>query len=102
MGKNCIKNIIFDLGAVLFNIDHSLTIKSFRDLGIHDLVSLYSENSHHVIFDQYEKGEVSTSQFISKIREYMPLSVSDKDLAKAWNTMLLDFPQTSIDLCFPD
>jgi putative hydrolase of the HAD superfamily len=98
MNKNCIKNIIFDLGAVLFNIDHALTIKSFEDLGIQDLDSLYSENNHHVIFDQYEKGEVSTSRFIEKIREYMPLSVSEKDVAKAWNTMLLDFPQTSFDL----
>lgn len=98
MRKNYIRNIIFDLGKVLFNVDYSLTIKSFEDLGIQDLGSLYAENSHHVIFDQYERGEVSTSQFTAKIREYMPVSVSDRDVANAWNTMLLDFPQTSIDL----
>ena len=29
-----IKNIIFDYGAVIFDIDHQLTIQAFKDIGL--------------------------------------------------------------------
>jgi len=93
-----IKNIIFDLGAVLFSIDHSLTIKSFESLGINDFTSFFSKKKQDPIFDQYEQGEVSTSQFLQKIKEHLPKSTSNNDIVKAWNSMLLSFPITSIEL----
>lgn len=98
MRLNNIKNIIFDLGAVLFTIDYSLTIKSFEALGIHDFNSAFSKKRQDPIFDQYELGTVSTSQFIKRIRGYLPDSTCDNNIVKAWNAMLLKLPQSSIDL----
>ncbi|HIA36057.1 MAG TPA: HAD family phosphatase [Flavobacteriales bacterium] len=98
MYLNNIKNVIFDLGAVLFTIDYSLTIKSFEALGIHDFTSFFSKKRQDSIFDQYELGAVSTSQFLKRIKEYLPESTSNNDIVKAWNAMLLKFPQSSIEL----
>jgi len=98
MHNNYIKNIIFDLGAVLFTIDYTLTIKSFEDLGISDVSSFFSKKMQDPIFDHYEIGAVTTKQFSEKLREHLPASTSNKDIVNAWNAMLLSFPLSSIKL----
>ena len=40
---NNIKNIIFDLGGVILNLDYSNTIKEFNKLGVFNFEKLYSQ-----------------------------------------------------------
>ena len=40
-----IKNILFDLGGVLYHIDYGLTIKAFENLGIKNFHEHFSQQA---------------------------------------------------------
>lgn len=87
-----IKNIIFDLGGVIINIDYHLTIDAFKKIGFRNFDSVFTQASQLGIFDQLDKGLITPDEFRSKIRKFSENSYSDKQLDEAWNAMLLDFP----------
>lgn len=93
-----IDNIIFDLGGVLIDIDYQLTIDAFRVLGVSDLALNYSQAMQTSVFDRYETGEISTQQFINKLKEHFPDEVTPNQLVHAWNKMILDFPRKKLSL----
>lgn len=90
------KNIIFDFGAVLINIDISLTKKAFTELGVIDFNQIYSHQSQQEIFDLFEKGHLSESAFYESIRKITGLALSDHSIKYAWNALLLDLPMHRI------
>ncbi len=93
-----IKNIIFDLGGVILNISYELSIKSFIDLGVKDFDKLFSQASQSKLFDKFDKGEITPEQFRNEIKLMSGINLSDKQIDKAWNSMLLDFPPERLDL----
>ncbi|MEQ8523016.1 MAG: HAD-IA family hydrolase, partial [Vicingaceae bacterium] len=94
-----IDNIILDLGGVLLNIDHRITQQAFIDMGIADFDDLYSQSRQNGIFDRYEKGLISTDDFISFIQELFPDEIpSDSAIVQAWNAMILDFPEDRLKM----
>ncbi|PLW95483.1 MAG: HAD family phosphatase [Marinilabiliales bacterium] len=93
-----IKNIIFDLGGVLLNIDFALTQKAFSELGMENALVKFSQHMQLGFFDQLDRGEISDEEFISKVKSEMPSGTSDEDIRQAWNAMLLDFPQQNYNL----
>lgn len=93
-----IKNIIFDFGGVLLNIDYHLTEAAFRKLGFSDFDILYSQQRQSDLFDRLEKGEISENEFIDSIKKFGPEKVREEDIRMAWNAMLLDFPDEVTDV----
>ncbi|MEO6882484.1 MAG: HAD family phosphatase [Bacteroidia bacterium] len=96
--NSSVKNIIFDLGVVLLNIDYSLTQKAFRQLGITDFDALYSQLHQDKIFDDFEKGLISAAEFRNTLRKISDKNWSDAQIDAAWNAMLLDFPEKRLQL----
>lgn len=92
------KNIIFDLGGVILNLDYQLTISAFEKLGSGDFEAKYSQLQQVDLFDEYERGEMSSSSFRKGIREVFGLSLSDEEIDTAWNAMLLDLPIERLQL----
>jgi putative hydrolase of the HAD superfamily len=95
---NKYKNIIFDLGGVLLNIDHSLTIKAFFDLGLKNFAELFSSAQQKQLFDLYEKGDISSRNFRDQIKTYCNNTIDDTSIDAAWNAMLLDLPPERLHL----
>ena len=93
-----VKNIIFDLGGVILNIDYNITAKAFQNLGIEEYNELYTQFNQIDIFDKLEKGEIKPSFFYNKIRELAKKDFTDKQIQNAWNAMLLDFPIKRLEL----
>ena len=93
-----LKNIIFDLGGVILNIDFQKTVEAFRKLGIADIDKMYSGYAQYDFFDAFDKGLISPLQFRDKVRTYIPKSVTNEEIDEAWNKMLLDFPAERINL----
>jgi HAD superfamily hydrolase (TIGR01509 family) len=81
-----IKNIIFDFGDIFINLDKEATFKELAKLGIDQISEDMMAVAH-----QYEKGEVSTDDFIEFFRE--KIKRSKEELVFAWNAILLDFPK---------
>ena len=92
-----IKNIIFDLGGVILNLDYSRTIKEFNKLGLFNFESLYSQKKQSGIFDDFEKGEISIEKFIYSINNTTKLNIKKTDFRYAWNAMLLDLPKERLE-----
>lgn len=81
-----IKNIILDFGDIFIDLDKSATPKALRKLGLETHTPALE-----ILFNDYEKGLLSSSKFLSELSNYIP-SASEQDLVAAWNCILLDFP----------
>jgi len=93
-----IKNIIFDLGGVILNIDIKRTENALRELGI-DNFSQYVRQSHLLsFFKDYEAGKIDDAAFIRAIQSLSRQALKEEAIVNAWNALLLDFPAERIEL----
>jgi glucose-1-phosphatase len=88
-----IKNIIFDLGGVLLNLDYQLTKDEFIKLGVKDYDNHFTQAKQIELFDLYETGKISESDFHIELKLLTGISASTEQIIFAWNAMLLDFPK---------
>jgi glucose-1-phosphatase len=87
-----VKNIIFDLGGVIINLDISATIKAFQALGVSDFPTIYTQLQQHPLFDLFDKGLITETDFYTQLCSIIQIPLSYSDFKMAWNAMLLDFP----------
>lgn len=90
------RNIIFDLGGVILNIDYHKTELAFINLGIINFNELYSQIHANTFFEDFEKGKIEPALFIRQLKTYAP-GLSEEEITSAWNGMLLDFPAGRIE-----
>lgn len=93
-----IKNIIFDLGAVIININPELTAKAMKNLGFNDFEKSYSLFKQTDIFDKLEKGLINADYLRNELRKQVKSEITHQSFDKAWGEMLLDFPKERINL----
>lgn len=94
---NKIQNIIFDLGGVLLNIDYNLTREGFENLGVVGFDEMYSQATADKLFQKLETGEISEEDFYKELNRCTGLNLSPMEIQQAWNAMLLDFREESLD-----
>jgi putative hydrolase of the HAD superfamily len=86
-----IKNIIFDLGGVLFSINYDRTFVQLGKLVGHDLsVGSWPDWFKNLVI-QYETGQIKTENFLLTLqmkRNRVPIPHGN-ELVKAWNSMLI-------------
>ena len=93
-----IKNIIFDLGAVIINIDPERSRKSLDNISGGNYENDMKELVEGNFFEQYEKGEISTNDFVDTLAEALMQNASEAEIKKIWNMTLLDIPQARMDV----
>ncbi|HPT03952.1 MAG TPA: HAD family phosphatase, partial [Bacteroidales bacterium] len=93
-----IKNIIFDFGGVVIDIDFQAAANSFKKLGISDFSRMYSQISQVQLFDRFEKGMLSPQEFRTELKIFLPSEISDNQIDAAWNSMILNIPAKRVDL----
>ncbi len=93
-----IKNIIFDLGGVIEDIDYNRTIDAFKGLGINDFEALYTQANQVNIFDRLDRGEFSYEEFRKELCLITGLYLKDKQIDDAWNAMILKLPYSRLKL----
>jgi len=98
MQTNKIKNIIFDLGGVIINLDTKKTASEMKKLGFTNFENSYTLINQTDLFDLLEKGLITPDQFRMEIRKHISNKVSDEQIDNAWSAMLLDFPKERIKL----
>ncbi|MBE0648374.1 MAG: HAD family phosphatase [Bacteroidales bacterium] len=98
MKENSIRNIIFDFGGVICNIDISITEKAFVDLGIRQFDKEYSVTERDNFFGMFETGKITPQQFRDTLKHYFDRPVSDRQLDDAWNALLQEIPASRIAL----
>ncbi len=106
-----IKNIIFDLGGVLLNLDINRCFDGFAELGmdVDKMVNSADKNDHKGatmcdgvvatgIMDDYQVGKISTSDFFTKTLAECKPGTTLEQVQNAWNSWILDIPQYKLDL----
>ena len=91
------KAIIFDLGAVLLNINYQNTIDEFFKLGVKNASTFYSKKVQADLFNQIETGKITNQKFLAELQKETNNATIDQ-VKKAWNAMLLDLPKERINL----
>lgn len=109
-----IKNIIFDLGGVLLDIDLIYCMKQVQALGV-DFDSLSKQtaavdpasNQKMAVMGEgivatgathlYQIGEISTTDFITGIQRLCCPETTYQQVLDAWNTCCIDIPQYRLD-----
>jgi len=93
-----IKNIIFDLGGVIINLDTNLTIHEFNKISSIPFEEVYTQAKQSELFNAFDKGQISDFDFFSALRKEIRYEGPEVDLLYAWNAMLLDVPEKRLDL----
>lgn len=86
-----IKNIVFDFGDVFINLDKTAPERHLNKFGI---LEFYDELTS--VHQDYEKGLISTEEFIEFHTEKFP-KLKKTDFVNAWNSILLDFPEYRLE-----
>jgi glucose-1-phosphatase len=93
-----IKNIIFDLGGVLLNIDYEKTSQAFRDLGVENFDDMYSQLTADPLFRDLEMGRINEESFYDAMKKAAKDDkITVEQIIDAWNSMLLDFRIESLN-----
>lgn len=96
MTPNGIKNIIFDWGGVLINLDYESVFSSLETIGIDDPKKLFTDKEANALFRNYELGKLTDSEFRDGIRNLSRMELSDDQIDNAWMAILLDIPTERI------
>lgn len=92
-----VKNIIFDLGNVLYDIDFTKMYASFKALGIPNFETYFTLNQSNPLFFELEKGQCTTEQFFEGFREITPVFLTNEQIKTAWNSLLIGYRKAAIN-----
>ena len=91
--ERSIRNILFDLGGVILDIDVQATLKAFYELGFPARLLQYPMNLNTDLFFRYETGKISNEDFRDELRRESGVDASDQELDAAWNAMIVRIPE---------
>jgi putative hydrolase of the HAD superfamily len=91
--------VLFDLGGVLYNIEHAWTRNQLVNISSSANCNLkFNLEQADPIFAQYDAGKIDTKQFLQALRKDYALHGTDEEILHAWNAMLLGLYPDSLAL----
>ncbi len=92
-----IKNIIFDLGGVILDIDENATFNELVKLGIDVRQAMHSDELQQIL-SKFDTGVYTAPTFRKKMKAFFHLEKqTDQKFDELWNAMLLDIPRERIE-----
>ncbi len=92
-----IKNIVFDLGGVVIDLDRDQAVRRFEKIGVTDAEQLIDTYEQKGIFLEVENGTIDADTFCRKLSEYTGKDLSFDDITWAWLGFVVDVPQAKLD-----
>jgi len=92
-----IRNIILDLGGVVLDIDYSLTLKAFENMGVY-LGNHTTLTGSNELFNQFDCGLINPDTFRQEFNQMFMVALSPKEFDKAWNALLLSWDTERLKL----
>ncbi|MDE6467676.1 MAG: HAD family phosphatase [Muribaculaceae bacterium] len=87
-----IKNLLFDLGGVIIDIERERCVAAFEKLGLPDADSFFGLYAQTGIFMAIEDGSISTEQFHAALRELLPPGTTDYQIDTAFQKFIVGIP----------
>ncbi len=92
-----IKNLLFDLGGVIMDIEKERCVAAFEELGLRDARSYFGDFSQQGPFMRLEQGTISPDEFHAALRTGLPEGVSDEAIDRAFCKFLIGIPAHRLD-----
>lgn len=101
--------IIFDLGGVLINLSVPRCMQAFSNLigeeNVRNILGMDKDGegitsvsiASRQLMKDFERGLVTTDEFIAAILQYAPSGTTSDQIREAWFAMLEDLPQERLD-----
>jgi len=87
-----IKNIIFDFGGVLVDLDPKKSLDAFAAIGLAKVSEFLTLYGHSGPFGQIENGEIGVEQFHDDVRSLFGVTATDEQIDHAWLSFLGELP----------
>lgn len=87
-----IKNLVFDLGGVIMDIEKDNCVRAFQSLGLPDAPAYFGEFKQQGPFALVESGAITPDQFRAEIKALIPNHVSDAEIDNAFCQFLIGIP----------
>lgn len=88
-----IKNIIFDFGGVLVDLDKQRCIEALSNIGAHEIVRYVDECRQEDLFHDLEVGNTGVEEFCNEVRRICTgCNADDADICEAWGALLTGIP----------
>ncbi len=86
-----VRNIVCDLGGVLYAIDYQRTFRALLALSQQAATEplQLSLTKQSDVFSRYEMGLISTVEFRQEVGNFYHINSSDQEFDQAWNALLL-------------
>jgi putative hydrolase of the HAD superfamily len=83
-----IKNVLFDLGGVIIDLDKDAAVRQFKKIGLTDVEKYLDPYAQRGFFRQFESGEINTNEFYDQIRELVCKCVDEEEIDRGWLSFL--------------
>jgi putative hydrolase of the HAD superfamily len=94
-----IKNIVFDLGNVLLNLDFDASIQAFQKLGLNSEVVNRQQAYADPVFYELEVGKTTPQEFRKRVRRILNNpEATDQQIDDAWCAMIHDIPAKRVQM----
>ena len=97
-----LKNLIFDFGGVICDLDIQRTIEKFKEFGLprEEFRGDQTEQDRQfeMLVESYETGATTSPQFRESIRKHYLSAPTDTVIDFAWNALLAGIPEPRIRL----
>jgi FAD synthase/beta-phosphoglucomutase-like phosphatase (HAD superfamily) len=93
---NGIKNIIFDFGGVLIDLNQQACLDAFAKLGVPQVADYVTPYGHVGPFGQLENGDISVETFRDAFRQLFKVDLTDDQIDEAWGAFLMQIPANKL------
>lgn len=95
MGK--IKNIVFDLGGVIIDLNRACSIKRFKEIGVEDIEAYLDPYEQKGLFLSLENGTVTLEEFRVQLSKLIGKTVTIEEVSYGWMGFVEAVPQYKLD-----
>lgn len=92
-----IRNILFDFGGIITDLDKQATIDAFKRLGT-DVTPYVGNYAQKGPFAALETGRITARQFADEIMKQTANGTTEENIYEAWNRMLTGIPERRLQL----
>lgn len=92
-----IKNIVFDFGCVLVDLDKYRCVEAFNSIGAQAISTYVDECRQEDLFHDFEIGHIDIDVFCDEVRRKSPdCTATNEKICWAWNQLLTGIPERRV------
>lgn len=92
-----IKNLLFDLGGVIVDIERNRCVRAFEELGLENADSYFGEYAQSGVFLGIEDGSINVDEFHRVMREKLPAGTTDYQIDTAFQKFIIGIPEKRLE-----